>query len=306
MKDTRSDTLVEAPRVLPEGGRSGRHRVRRRGRVLRFIGSSSLLVAFLLAAWISWILWGTGLFTAQEQSSLRDEIAGAIEDPARAAPIVPGAAYAVLQIPAMDLNAVVVEGTDVEVLKKGPGHYSSTDDPWDRGGRVGIAGHRTTYGAPFWDLDVLEKGDAINLWTAREVFRYEVSRIDIVSPAANEILKAPPDAGGGVRIGPGSSNRGLGPDLVLTTCHPKFSAAQRLVAYAEPIPPPAPGEARTEAADTAEEVIGAGGAAIDGPTLVRWVKIAVAVAAALLVPLMVIGWRGRRRLRVNGPRDGDV
>ena len=75
---------------------------------------------------------------------------------------------------------MVVEGTDTESLKKGPGHYTDTAYPWQNTGRVGIAGHRTTYLAPFWSLNELRQGDRIVLATEYGIFDYRVART--VSP----------------------------------------------------------------------------------------------------------------------------
>jgi sortase A len=115
---------------------------------------------------------------------------------------------------------VVVEGTDTESLKKGPGHYARTAYPWEDHGRVGIAGHRTTYGSPFWALDELEAGDRIVLATEYGVFDYRVTGSRIIAPSDGSVLR-PTDE----------------PTLVLTTCHPRFSAAQRLVVFADRVDP---------------------------------------------------------------------
>ena len=78
-------------------------------------------------------------------------------------------------IPKIGLDMVVVQGTDYEDLKKGPGHYIDTADPWDGTGRVGIAGHRTTYLHPFFNLDQVQPGDTISLITRYGQFDYAVS-----------------------------------------------------------------------------------------------------------------------------------
>ena len=82
---------------------------------------------------------------------------------------------AIIRIPKIDVDYVVVEGTDTESLKKGPGHYTDTAYPWQDTGRVGIAGHRTTYLAPFWSLNELRPGDRIVLATEYGIFDYRVS-----------------------------------------------------------------------------------------------------------------------------------
>jgi sortase A len=116
----------------------------------------------------------------------------------------------------MDLDMVVVEGTGTESLKKGPGHYTQTAYPWEDSGRVGIAGHRTTYGAPFWSLDKLREGDPITLHTEYGVFEYRVTRHQIILPSESWVLDQTKE-----------------PTLVLTTCNPRFSASQRLVVFAD-------------------------------------------------------------------------
>lgn len=188
--------------------------------MLRFFGKTFLAAAFVLAAYLVWLLWGTGLYSAEEQGhlrqGLRDRIAQTQDDGPKPGRIVPGGAYAILQMPSIGVNAAVVEGTDMDDLRKGPGHYLKTADPWADRGAVGIAGHRTTYGAWFWALDELEEGDRIRLTTHRGVFNYEVTGLEVVGPDATEVLR-----------------QTRKPTLVLTTCHPRFSAAQRLIAFAD-------------------------------------------------------------------------
>jgi sortase A len=197
-----------------------RRNARRPGRVLRFIGKTSLAAAFVLAAYLAWVLWGTGLYTARQQDALRDDIAQRIDDPRPEPPVVlPGQAYAILKIPSIRVNDVVVQGTDTESLKKGPGHYRETDDPWEDRGRVGIAGHRTTYGAPFWDLEEVRRGDVVTLITEYGTFAYRVTRTKVIEPSRIGVLDPTKK-----------------PTLVLTTCTPRFSAAQRLIVYATRIP----------------------------------------------------------------------
>ena len=211
------DTAVETPRT------TAAPRQRRPGRILRGIGKTFLTAAFILAAYIAWLLWGTGFYYGNQQDGLREQIESRIEAPGAGergvdpVPIVPGQAYAILQIPSIGLDEVVVQGTDTESLHRGPGHYEDTADPWDERGRVGIAGHRTTYGQPFWDLDKVEAGDPITLVTQYGVFEYVTTRTETVLPSSGGVL-----TGGGKKA-----------SLVLTTCHPKFSAAERLIVFAE-------------------------------------------------------------------------
>jgi sortase A len=166
------------------------------------------------------VLWGTGIYTSREQGTLRDELSERLEDP-RPQPgiVLPGQAYAILKVPSIGVDEVVVQGTDTEALKRGPGHYDETDDPWEDEGRVGIAGHRTTYGAPFWDLDQVRRGNVITLITEFGTFAYRVTRTEVIPPT---------------RIGVLDPTRK--PTLVLTTCTPRFSAAERLIVFASLIP----------------------------------------------------------------------
>jgi sortase A len=117
-----------------------------------------------------------------------------------------------IKIPALGLDTVVVEGITPSALRAGAGHYPQTSLPCE-GGNVGIAGHRTTYGRPFGNLDQLKPGDTIELTTPIGGCVYQVSKAPYVV--------APTDLG---VIDPTGER-----SLTLTTCHPKGSAAQRLV-----------------------------------------------------------------------------
>jgi sortase A len=125
-----------------------------------------------------------------------------------------GDAVGRIRIPEVDLSTVVVEGTDGGSLRKGPGHYPETPLPGIRG-TVAIAGHRTTYGAPFRDLDKLEERDSIVVEMPYGRFVYRVEESRIVDPSATWVTK-----------------RVRHDRLVLTACHPKYSAAQRIVIFA--------------------------------------------------------------------------
>lgn len=201
-------------------------RKRRPGWILRLVGKLLLGAAAIMGAYILWLLWGTGIYYGRQQDQLQGELDARIEAAAVApeaappAPALPGQAYAMLEIPELDLNEVVVEGITTEALKKAPGHYPKSADPWDDQGKVAIAGHRTTYGAPFWDLQKLTGGEEIRLVTEEGVFDYVVTRQRIVLPSATYVTNPTPK-----------------PTLVLTTCEPRFSAAQRLIVFAERITP---------------------------------------------------------------------
>jgi sortase A len=119
-----------------------------------------------------------------------------------------------LRIGAIGVNQIVVAGTDGGSLRRGPGHYPGTPLPGVRG-TVAIAGHRTTYGAPFRRVDDLRGGDAIVLEMPYGSFTYRVERTRIVAPTATWVTQ---------RV---SYDR-----LVLSACHPLYSAARRIVVFA--------------------------------------------------------------------------
>lgn len=188
-------------------------------RALRIVAFLSLMVAFGVGGYVGWLLWGTGLQTAAAQDDLRGTFEAAVERPdtgTAAEDPLPGNAYAQIQIPAIGVDFIVVEGTDYEALKEGPGHYAQTADPWDDSGRVAIAGHRTTYLHPFLELDRLAKGDDIVLRTPKGTFTYDITRVFVI-----------PSEGSGKVL-----TQTRQPSLVLTTCHPKYSAEERLIVTA--------------------------------------------------------------------------
>ncbi len=212
------DTLGKSS--APELPAAPVRRRRRTGRILRIAGLVLIIAALALGGYIWWSLWGTGLTTRAAQNDLRPAFERNVaslspeEAPERVVE-VPGKAVAILRIPAIELNYVVVEGTDTESLKKGPGHYLGTAYPWEDTGKVGIAGHRTTYGAPFWSLNELREGDRIVLATEYGIYNYRVTHSRIIDPSNGSVLLPTKQ-----------------PSLVLTTCHPRFSAAERLIVFA--------------------------------------------------------------------------
>jgi sortase A len=141
-----------------------------------------------------------------------------------------------IAIPAIDLDIVVVEGTETTSLQKGPGHYSLDDDEQQQklgdgsafpgqGKTIGIAGHRTTYLAPFRRIEEIQKGDEITVQMPYATFTYEVEKSEIVDP--NEIAVVENCPRGEYCEGDEPYER-----LVLTACHPLYSAAQRYVQFA--------------------------------------------------------------------------
>jgi sortase A len=139
-----------------------------------------------------------------------------------------GDAIGRIQINRIDLNIVVVQGTDTASLQKGPGHYRATPIP-GQAGTTAIAGHRTTYLAPFRKINEIQDGDEIRIEMPYAAFTYMVEKHEVVDPGDVGIIK------------PVGYDR-----LVLTACHPLYSAALRWAVFAklERIDLFAPGGAR--------------------------------------------------------------
>ena len=171
-------------------------------------------------------LLGYPLFTNVYQSHLQARLARQLADPAlaqeyrsNAVPI--GNGLTRIQIPAIGVDVVVVEGTTEEALKAGAGHYPSTPLPCEQGD-VAIAGHRTTFGRPFADVDRLKPGDRISLSTPMGVCTYQVSRSPfVVLPTDVSVVDNTPGQY----------------TLTLTSCTPKGSAAYRIVVKATMVNP---------------------------------------------------------------------
>lgn len=185
--------------------------------VLRFVASVMMVSGLLLIsdAGIT-LLWQepvSAYFSERQQVKLEKALVDPPERVVRKEPLR-GDALGKLLIPSIGVSEYVVEGTDADNLRKGPGHYPDTPLPGQHGTSA-IAGHRTTYGAPFRNLDKLKKNDRIVVELPYGTFVYRVDRTQIVDDSALWVT------------------RKVGHDqLVLTACHPLYSAAQRIVAFA--------------------------------------------------------------------------
>jgi sortase A len=126
----------------------------------------------------------------------------------------PGEAAGRIRIRKIDASFVIVKGTDPASLRNGPGIYDHTPFPGARG-TTGIAGHRTTYLAPFRHIDRLGSGDDIEIDMPYATLHYRVERRQIVTPNSVWIIR-----------------RVAYDRLVLSACHPLYSAAKRIVVFA--------------------------------------------------------------------------
>ncbi len=264
------------------------------------VGRAFLVAGVLVLLFIPYVLWGTGLITARAQDQLRQEFATSqrlhhetapLHPPAAtgAAPALapsvpapaPGAPVGVIAIPRIALSMVVVEGTDADQLRSGPGHYPGTPLPGEAG-NAAIAGHRTTYLHPFYDLDELVPGDAINVLTVQGLFVYHVISSRAVAPTDVSVV-APTDV----------------PTLTLTTCNPRYSASQRLVVQAHLVADVLTGTTATKPAT------GPHRAAPTAPIAKHWwqavvLGLLVAVLAAAVWALALRMHGGRRAAAVVG------
>lgn len=213
------------------------------GRVLKRVAVSFVAIGLLLLSFVAYQLWGTALYEHNAQNQLRHELKGKLHAPPptttppstvpgettstastatvvnELAPSTPdpplNTPIGLLSIPRLGMSgAAIVEGTGEAQLQQGPGHYVGTPLP-GQAGNAAIAGHRTTYGAPFYDLNTMQPGDPIYIQTTQGFFEYQVVTSHVVSPTNTAVLDA-----------------STSPQLTLTTCNPRYSAAQRLVVVA--------------------------------------------------------------------------
>lgn len=183
----------------------------------RALSGASVLMALFAVALLAYPLY-TNFYQDRLQSKLAIEFKAPETLRAfKAGELASGDPITKISIPAADLKpTVVVEGTGASALRAGAGHYPNTPLPGEEG-NVAIAGHRTTYGKPFANLDHLKPGDEIFLETPVGKYTYKVSRDPfVVVPTDFSVIAQTP-----------------GKTLTLTTCHPKGSARQRLVVKAE-------------------------------------------------------------------------
>lgn len=222
---------------------TGRHRRRTHWlvRAIGICGRVFVAAGVALLLFTAYLLWGTGVYTKQAQQEAARAVAakpivseehlstGAIPAARPQHPLKKGDPLFTIKIPKIGLENVVVQGVDQDSLRKGIGHFPQcrekrdADDclddtryPGERG-NVALSGHRTTYGAPFFRANELAKGDMIDIVSGRARYRYRVRGQEVVDPIA-----------GFSTVGQHGRD-----ELTLTTCHPRFSAAERLIIHAD-------------------------------------------------------------------------
>lgn len=213
-------------------------------RALNVAGRLLLALGVLVLLFTAYQLWGTGLGEQHSQSALGSHLSAELPSGAsriakhlttttppttepgahsappapRVAPTTsapaPGQPVGRIDIPNIGLEQVVVEGVAAADLRMGPGHYPGTPLP-GQAGNASIAGHRTTYAHPFYSLNSVVPGDQVILTTPQGVFVYTVTSQQIVKPTDVAVIADT-----------------VTPELTLTTCNPRYSAATRLVVHA--------------------------------------------------------------------------
>lgn len=246
-------------------------------RILGAVGRSMVAVGILVLLFVAYQLWGTGIQEARSQRALGNEFETQLESAEARVPatdattdsssekttpdlLLPayGQPVARIELPTIGVTRTVVEGVTVEQLARGPGHYPASPLP-GQSGNVSIAGHRTTYGQPFHNIDKLAVGDEIVTTTVQGTFIYEVAGTEIVAPDAVRVLEDKGDD-----------------RLTLIACHPKYSLKQRIIVHAL-LQGPAATELEGQPEARSQAIVDSGGdqpagdatiqADIDGPGL---------------------------------------
>jgi sortase A len=206
------------------------------------IGKVLIATGLLMFGFVGYQLWGTAIEYNQSQDDLAARFDGlmaattttstattvATSPPAAAAttsspaattplPVASGDPLALLEIPSIGVKTYVVHGVQPSDLKHGPGHYPDT--PWPgQLGNSAIAGHRTTYGQPFYRLDEVEPGDEVVVTTIQGRFVYRATGSEVISPSQSDVV---------------ATTDPTVARLTLTTCTPRYTASKRLIVFAD-------------------------------------------------------------------------
>ena len=196
-----------------------------------------------------------------------------------------GDPVAEIRIPAIGITRTIVEGITLDQLKRGVGHYPTSPLP-GQAGNVAIAGHRTTYGQPFHNIDKLRPGDEITFRTLQGEYVYEVIGTEIVEDDDVRVLEDQGDD-----------------RVTLIACHPKYSLAQRIIVSAELKGSPAPpieGQDEVRAAADATDPFGSVDGGLSGEPAARWPTVLWGLVCALVwFATWLVQTYLRRRLRAR-------
>ena len=204
------------------------------------LGELMITAGVLNLLFVGWQLWWTDVsanaaqagtvrvlerdFDATVSTGARPVTPTTVEPRAHLTDVPLGRAFAIVRVPrwGKDYARPVLEGTGRDTLSEGVGHYPGTAMP-GAVGNFAVAGHRTTYGRPFHDIDTLRTGDAIIVETRSSYLVYSVQRHVIVTPEHVEVVAPVPQ-----HVGERPTQRWM----TLTACHPEFSASHRYVVFA--------------------------------------------------------------------------
>lgn len=194
----------------------------RLNRILDVVGRTLITTGLLLLAFVAYQLWGTGIQQAQSQKSLAKQYSFLYPNRPSTVTTVPslpkeGEVVGRLSIPKIGLSTWMVAGARLKDLEKGPGLFAGSVLPGQLG-NAAVAGHRTSYGAPFDRLNELEKGDEIVYTTAWGTFTYTVTKQAVVSAFRVDVVKTT------------DPTKAI---TTLVTCHPKWTSSQRLIIRAD-------------------------------------------------------------------------
>ncbi|MFC5187811.1 class E sortase [Actinomadura harenae] len=200
--------------------------------LIRGLGELCITAGLVLLLFVTYELWGTGRYTHEQQDKLSKEMMRSWASEGATAPgkvtterVRLGKGLAMIRIPRFgsSYHYVVIEGVSLADLRKGPGHYPGTQLPGEVGNFV-VSGHRTTYSAPFNRVGELKPGDEIDVDTRDGKYVYKVTAKQVVDPTDVQVTAPVP-----FHPGERPSKR----MITLTTCHPMYSAAERLIVFGQ-------------------------------------------------------------------------
>lgn len=194
----------------------------------KVLGGALIVAGAALGGWTAWQLWGTTLVATHQQHKVVDRLEQGYSTHPVVGTTMPkiklGDVYGLISIPSLKLKRPIIQGVGRQQLNHGVGHYPDSVQPGAEG-NFALAGHRTTHGAPFGNIDDLRAGDKIVIQTVIGRFVYRVRTHRIVKPTDVWVVSK--------RSLPEPEAR----QLVMTSCNPRFSASQRYVVFADLVEP---------------------------------------------------------------------